>query len=153
MFVLVFTCPVKQIHCGEDLKDFLFSKISKWHWRNLNWLCCKAAFMWGFVNMLIGASEEPNILPNPGEQTSRTLKITGICVSALVSLLLVLLTIFLVKKRWGTAPHTPEINLKQGDCIQLNSTTARRPTPAPGAVLLFSVGPVFLATPPSFIHP
>lgn len=52
-----------------------------------------------FVNILIGASGEPNIIPDPAKQTNRTLKITGICVSVIVPLLLVVLTIFLVKKR------------------------------------------------------
>lgn len=38
-------------------------------------------------------------MPDPGKRTNQTLKITGICVSVIVPLLLVALTIFLVKKR------------------------------------------------------
>lgn len=52
-----------------------------------------------FVHMLVGATEEPNFVPDPAKQTNPTMKITGICLSVIVPILLVALTVFLVKKR------------------------------------------------------
>uniref|UniRef100_H3BWJ5 protein-tyrosine-phosphatase n=1 Tax=Tetraodon nigroviridis TaxID=99883 RepID=H3BWJ5_TETNG len=48
--------------------------------------------------MLVGATEEPNFVPDPAKQTNPTMKITGICLSVIVPILLVALTVFLVKK-------------------------------------------------------
>lgn len=52
-----------------------------------------------FVDMLIGATEEPEVIPDPAKQTDRVVKIAGISAGVLVFILLVLVAILLVKKR------------------------------------------------------
>lgn len=49
-----------------------------------------------------GATEEPEVIPDPAKQTDRVVKIAGISAGVLVFILLVLVAILLVKKRWVT---------------------------------------------------
>uniref|UniRef100_A0A671XL60 Receptor-type tyrosine-protein phosphatase kappa n=1 Tax=Sparus aurata TaxID=8175 RepID=A0A671XL60_SPAAU len=49
------------------------------------------------------ATEEPEVIPDPAKQTDRVVKIAGISAGVLVFILLVLVAILLVKKRWLTA--------------------------------------------------
>lgn len=60
------------------------------HWRCLN---------------VTGATEEPEVIPDPAKQTDRVVKIAGISAGVLVFILLVLVAILLVKKRWVTAAN------------------------------------------------
>ena len=46
-----------------------------------------------------GATEEPEVVPDPAKQTDRVVKIAGISAGVLVFILLVLVAILLVKKR------------------------------------------------------
>lgn len=50
----------------------------------------------------LGATEEPEVIPDPAKQTDRVVKIAGISAGVLVFILLVLVAILLVKKRWVT---------------------------------------------------
>lgn len=61
------------------------------------------------VKILIwpGATEEPEVIPDPAKQTDRVVKIAGISAGVLVLILLVLVAILLLKKRWVTAPPHP----------------------------------------------
>lgn len=53
-----------------------------------------------FLTGHLGATEEPEVIPDPAKQTDRVVKIAGISAGVLVFILLVLVTILLVKKRW-----------------------------------------------------
>lgn len=54
---------------------------------------------------VVGATEEPEVIPDPAKQTDRVVKIAGISAGVLVFILLVLVAILLVKKRWVTKPN------------------------------------------------
>lgn len=61
-----------------------------------------------YCHYVIGATEEPEVIPDPAKQTDRVVKIAGISAGVLVFILLVLVAILLVKKRWVTTPnHAP----------------------------------------------
>ncbi|KAA8583039.1 hypothetical protein FQN60_015585 [Etheostoma spectabile] len=51
------------------------------------------------IGSLGGATEEPEVIPDPAKQTDRVVKIAGISAGVLVFILLVLVAILLVKKR------------------------------------------------------
>uniref|UniRef100_A0A8D0D0U7 protein-tyrosine-phosphatase n=1 Tax=Sander lucioperca TaxID=283035 RepID=A0A8D0D0U7_SANLU len=51
------------------------------------------------VLLSLGATEEPEVIPDPAKQTDRVVKIAGISAGVLVFILLVLVAILLVKKR------------------------------------------------------
>lgn len=53
-----------------------------------------------FLTCHLGATEEPEVIPDPAKQTDRVVKIAGISAGVLVFILLVLVAILLVKKRW-----------------------------------------------------
>lgn len=52
-----------------------------------------------FWHYVLGATEEPEVIPDPAKQTDRVVKIAGISAGVLVFILLVLVAILLVKKR------------------------------------------------------
>lgn len=55
--------------------------------------------MFFYCNHGEGATEEPEVIPDPAKQTDRVVKIAGISAGVLVFVLLVLVAILLVKKR------------------------------------------------------
>uniref|UniRef100_A0A4W6EIF4 Receptor-type tyrosine-protein phosphatase kappa n=1 Tax=Lates calcarifer TaxID=8187 RepID=A0A4W6EIF4_LATCA len=52
-----------------------------------------------YCHCVLGATEEPEVIPDPAKQTDRVVKIAGISAGVLVFILLVLVAILLVKKR------------------------------------------------------
>uniref|UniRef100_A0A7N8Y0J0 protein-tyrosine-phosphatase n=1 Tax=Mastacembelus armatus TaxID=205130 RepID=A0A7N8Y0J0_9TELE len=52
-----------------------------------------------YCHCVAGATEEPEVIPDPAKQTDRVVKIAGISAGVLVFILLVLVAILLVKKR------------------------------------------------------
>lgn len=58
-----------------------------------------------YCHYVKGATEEPEVIPDPAKQTDRVVKIAGFSAGVLVFILLVLVAILLVKKRWVTAPQ------------------------------------------------
>lgn len=56
-----------------------------------------------YCHYVKGATEEPEVIPDPAKQTDRVVKIAGFSAGVLVFILLVLVAILLVKKRWVTA--------------------------------------------------
>lgn len=52
-----------------------------------------------YCRYVVGATEEPEVIPDPAKQTDRVVKIAGISAGVLVFILLVLVAILLVKKR------------------------------------------------------
>lgn len=61
--------------------------------------------MFFYCHYAVGATEEPEVIPDPAKQTDRVVKIAGISAGVLVFILLVLVAILLVKKRWVTATN------------------------------------------------
>lgn len=64
----------------------------------MNWYA-RATVLMIFYCCVIGATEEPEVIPDPAKQTDRVVKIAGISAGVLVFILLVLVAILLVKKR------------------------------------------------------
>lgn len=62
-------------------------------------LCLNHSIEAAFCHCIVGATEEPEVIPDPAKQTDRVVKIAGISAGVLVFILLVLVAILLVKKR------------------------------------------------------
>lgn len=70
----------------------------------VTWLDCVLQECSCCCFVTIGATEEPEVIPDPAKQTDWLVKVTGISIGVLVFIMLVLVAILLVKKRWATAP-------------------------------------------------
>ncbi len=77
-----------------------------------------------------GATEEPEVIPDPAKQTDQVVKIAGISAAVLVFILLVLVAILLVKKRYDKDTRLCECVPLQYVCVGHEHTNILLPLPS-----------------------